>query len=281
MAGEVVDVGSDVKSFRKGDAVWAYTQIATPGTGTFAEYCLTQEIATALKPPKLKFEEAATLGLGMVTSADAIFRSQNIPLFDPTHLPEPKGEYFLVWGASSSVGQYSVQLARRAGYTVIAVCSPKNFAYIERLGATHLVDRNSPDAVRQVKKFSDGKLYHAVDVIGTETANECVEALSTDKPSHLSTIAGGTTVYVPRNTAVHPVNAGDAYNHPDYLEFIHSVYGAIIPLLISGELLPNRFELLHRGLASVREGLERLANNKVSGHKLVLHVHQNIFYATV
>jgi NADPH:quinone reductase-like Zn-dependent oxidoreductase len=36
-------------------------------------------------------------------------------------------EYFLVWGGSSSVGAYAVQLAAALGFKVITTCSPSNF----------------------------------------------------------------------------------------------------------------------------------------------------------
>lgn len=40
MAGIVEAVGPEVTTLHVGDHVWGYTKLGTPGTGTFAEYCV-------------------------------------------------------------------------------------------------------------------------------------------------------------------------------------------------------------------------------------------------
>ena len=55
-------------------------------------------------------------------------------------------EAVLVYGASSSVGAYAVQLAKRAGYTVIGVAGSSS-DYAKSLGADIIVDyRGKSDA---------------------------------------------------------------------------------------------------------------------------------------
>ncbi|XVQ89826.1 hypothetical protein ACQP2K_21145 [Microbispora siamensis] len=49
--------------------------------------------------------------------------------------PVERSETVLVWGGSTSVGSNAIQLARNAGYRVVATGSPRNFDYVRSLGA--------------------------------------------------------------------------------------------------------------------------------------------------
>jgi NADPH:quinone reductase len=79
--------------------------------GSAAEYIAVPEKAVVPKPPSLTPEQAASLGLNVVTSWAA--------LFDRARLT--KGETVLVLGASGGVGHAAVGLAAWAGAKVIAV----------------------------------------------------------------------------------------------------------------------------------------------------------------
>ena len=65
IAGRVEAVGSQVKQFHPGDAVFGVTGFAGGG---FAEYVCAPEDKLALKPANLSFEEAATAPIAAITA---------------------------------------------------------------------------------------------------------------------------------------------------------------------------------------------------------------------
>jgi NADPH:quinone reductase-like Zn-dependent oxidoreductase len=74
--------------------------------------------------PKTSFEEAATLPLAAMTAALGLFVKLKIPEPDENGEEPRKAaaaadrEPILIWGASSSVGSFAVQLAKKAGLFV-------------------------------------------------------------------------------------------------------------------------------------------------------------------
>lgn len=62
-------------------------------------------------------------------------------------------ETVLITGASGGVGSAAVQLAKRRGATVIAVCSDSKASAVQDLGADRIIDRNA-DVVKQLGQSS-------------------------------------------------------------------------------------------------------------------------------
>lgn len=149
IAGEVESVGSDVRTFKVGDPVFA---LADMGMGCHAEYkCMPEDGAVALKPSNLTFDEAAALSFGGTTALD-FFRRGKLQ----------RGEKVLVNGASGAVGSAAVQLAKHFGADVTGVCSTTNVEWVRSLGASHVIDYSKED-------FSQsGESYDViVDTVGT------------------------------------------------------------------------------------------------------------------
>ena len=132
LAGVIESVGNDVKKFKVGDQVFAFSDTAM---GCHAEYkCMPEDGALALKPPNLTFEEAAALSFGGTTALD-FFRRGRLQ----------NGERVLVNGASGAVGTAAVQLAKHFGADVTGVCSTANLELVRSLGASHVVDYTQED----------------------------------------------------------------------------------------------------------------------------------------
>lgn len=126
----------------------------------------------ALTPDYATDEQAAVLGLGFGTAAYGLFHkdylSLDMPLVPPPLNPRPGKKYrraIIITGGASSVGSCAVQLATSAGYEVLSTSSPKNFAYVKGLGASHVFDYNSKTLVADlVHALEDRELVGALTV---------------------------------------------------------------------------------------------------------------------
>jgi hypothetical protein len=184
LAGEVVEVGSNVTRFRVGDRVLGHALGVEKGRsaaaeGAFQAFTVVLEHMASPLPPSVPFEEAAVLPLGLSTAACGLFQSDFIALRPPAANPEPIDETVLVWGGSTSVGSNAIQLARAAGYDVVATASSHNFEYVTRLGARAVVDYRSPDAIAKLAALLQGRHVAGMMAIGAGSAAACLDIAAT------------------------------------------------------------------------------------------------------
>lgn len=145
-AGEVIEIGSAVKSLRTGERVAANffpTWIDGPPTpsyhanalggsvdGMLAEQVVLPESAWVKLPAHLSFEEGATLPCAGVTAWNALFESASLR----------PGDTVLVQG-TGGVSIFALQLAKAAGAKVVATSqSAEKRERARKLGADHTID---------------------------------------------------------------------------------------------------------------------------------------------
>jgi NADPH:quinone reductase-like Zn-dependent oxidoreductase len=164
VAGEVVETGAGVTRLRPGDRVLGHAfgvdkSRNRAAESAFQHYVVLMQHMVSPLPDSLTFARAAVLPLALSTAATGMFQRDHLGLALPGAEPADRAETVLVWGGSTSVGSNAIQLARNAGYRVVATASPHNFEHVRALGAAHAVDRTSPTAVRELLELiGDGPL---------------------------------------------------------------------------------------------------------------------------
>jgi NADPH:quinone reductase-like Zn-dependent oxidoreductase len=135
-AGVVERTGAQVTRFAAGDAVLGYWNAPRYHRGTWAEYAAVRERGfVTRKPAGIGFEEAAALPLAGVTA---------LLMLDATR--PAAGETVLVVGAGGAICSYCVQLAARAGATVVATARPGHERRLRALGASRTIDYTRAEA---------------------------------------------------------------------------------------------------------------------------------------
>lgn len=133
LAGTVVRVGSKVRRFKPGDAVYARPRDGR--IGTFAEFIAVTEADLALKPKNLSMEEAASIPLVGLTAWQALVERAKLE----------KGQKVLIHAGSGGVGSFAIQLARHLGATVATTTSTANVELVRKLGADVVIDYKTLD----------------------------------------------------------------------------------------------------------------------------------------
>jgi NADPH:quinone reductase-like Zn-dependent oxidoreductase len=152
MSGEIVEVGKDVRLFKKGDQVFGISE----KYGAYAEFtCMAEDSSLAIKPPTLSHAEAASIPFGANT---ALYFLRDMAKLQP-------GQKVLIIGASGCTGVYAVQLAKHYGAEVTGVCSTRNMELLRSLGADHVIDYTKEDFTR------NGQTYDVVfDMVAGKTS---------------------------------------------------------------------------------------------------------------
>jgi NADPH:quinone reductase-like Zn-dependent oxidoreductase len=135
-AGEVVEAGSNVSTYKVGDEVFGL--IPANKGGAYAQYIAVQDASMALKPKNISFEEAAAIPLAGLTAYQALVHEAGVA----------RGGHVMVNGCSGGVGHLAVQIAKALECQVTGVCSARNRELAEQLGADRVVDYAKEDVLQ-------------------------------------------------------------------------------------------------------------------------------------
>ncbi len=164
-AGTVVAAGDDVSRFSPGD------RVVTVGLdGSHAALRAVAEPFCWLIPDGVDTEEAACVPVPFGTAEDCLFEFGRL---------QP-GETALIHAGASGVGIAAIQLAKRAGATVLATASSDGrLDRLVDLGLDHGINYTSADFVTEVRRLTDGRGADViVDSIGGPTLQKSLLCLA-------------------------------------------------------------------------------------------------------
>lgn len=163
LAGEVVEVGSQVARFQVGDQV--YTFVNPLLGGAYGEYVAVPAGNLTYKPQNMTYAEAATVPVAGLTALQG--------LLDLGQLRP--GQRVLINGASGGVGTFAVQIAVALNADVTGVCGTSNVDIVKRLGAHTVIDYTQEDFTQQ-----DIQYDIIFDAVGKQSFFNCEKILQSD-----------------------------------------------------------------------------------------------------
>ncbi len=136
IAGEVVEVGSSVTQFKKGDRVWSTNQGLMGRQGVFAELAAIDQDWLYPTPDEVSDEDAAAGALVGVTAHLGLYRAANLQA----------GEKVFLHGGSGGVGSTVLQMAKATGAQVMTTAgNDEKVAICKELGADVVVNYKTDD----------------------------------------------------------------------------------------------------------------------------------------
>jgi len=162
-AGEIVEVGAEVKGLAPGD------RVACSGGGGYAEYAVTDWGRVCPIESGMDFEHAATLPIALQTMHNAVVTAGRLK----------PGECVLIQGASSGVGMMAMQIAKAKGARMVIGTSSnaERRARLKEYGADLALDSRTPGWADEAVKATDGGLDLIVDQVSGGVMNDNMKAM--------------------------------------------------------------------------------------------------------
>lgn len=172
VAGIVTAIGPDVKNLNVGDLVFGFTFRSQKERGQ-QEIIVAPEalLGKAPKGWEAKLEAIVTVPNNFVTVWHTITKDLEIELPWPKpegYQPAERDAWFLVWGGSSSVGQYAIQLLKYYGYRkILTTASKAHHQMLKDLGAKAVFDYRDVNVLQSIQEASGGNVKYVIDSIGS------------------------------------------------------------------------------------------------------------------
>lgn len=301
VTGTVVEIGAEVVELKVGDKVFGFA-FKTAKEKAHQIYATFSQHLVGKLPKNITPQAAVTLPNNAVTAFHTLVTDLKAPLPWPrlNEAPANAATPILIWGASSSVGQFALQILKYYGYSnLIATSSPQHHDKLRRYGAKHLFDYRDPSNVSSITTLlsSDGPHPALIlDCIGSQSGSihPISQVVATAKPKTIIAILLPIIVRSPSLTdkSIPPVYAMDVQSAapwPKDVEvrgvrthfweenefFKRELQTHIIPsLLEEGVLEPNARRVVEAPtlLERAEKALDLLRGGKLSGERAVWRV---------
>lgn len=275
IAGEVVEVGSEVTNAKPGDRVLVYATVAcgqceycglgqpnicqnykyygSGAWGGYAQYFTGRAANLIQLDDSLDFGECASVNIAFLTAWHMLQRA-NIRA----------GEDILIQAAASGVGSGAVQMAKLAGLRVIGTASSEEKCQWARdLGADHMINYKTQNFREEVRQLTGGRgVDVVVEHVGADVWEESIRSLT--RMGRLVTCGASSGMQVTANVAhiFHKQLTIIGSNHGTMNEL-----KTIIKLLKEGKL---KAVIGHRLPLSEAAESHRLLENRGTLGKIVL-----------
>lgn len=286
-AGEVVEVGADSPGdWRVGDRAAGFVQGGVSNDyGAFAEYVKAEADLVWKVPAGLSDQEATTYGVSAVTAMQALNLQLGVPWVDEitdTSTAEKKGASIFIYAGSSTVGLFAIQIAKKAGYTVVTTASPHSFDLVKRYGADRVFDYRSDTAIRDITRaFPD--MTTALDCFSEGSSTDfCANVIKSRGGKVITLLDSGKTkipgvevqmimsfqllgrsfAWLPPIGPKYPASEKDR-------QALARFYAALANHI--GDIKPPPLKVLEGDFDRITEALDQLRAGKVSGSKLVVN----------
>ncbi|KAI0080785.1 GroES-like protein [Panus rudis PR-1116 ss-1] len=282
-SGVVVEIGRGVRNLAVGDRVTFGGSFFDFRFGSYQQYAVMGADITFKIPPNISFDQAATIPIGLATAVNGLYgdftpqEERSGAGLTPFWREGGRGMYadqpILIFGGSSSVGQYVIQVARLSGFSpIIATASQRNAELLKSLGADHVIDRSLPasritEEVREITKKPLKIIYDTISLPETQTHG--VKLLA-QRGILLITLPHEVDKATVAAEAKHVGLVFGKFIIPQYRKLCSELSDVLPRALQKGEIKTNIPEIIPGGLGGILEGLDRLKSNKVSARKLVV-----------
>jgi len=268
-AGVVEAVGENVTLFQPGDEVYYAGDVTRSGTN--AQFHLVDERVVGRKPATLDFAQAAALPLTTITAWELLFDRMPFSVDMEGNI-----RTLLIIAGAGGVGSIAIQLARHAGFTVIATASRgETMAWCKEMGAHHVIDHRQPLAT-QLEALGYRQVDAVLNLADTDRYWEVIGEIIAPlghvglivEPSGLLKIGDP---YKAKSVGIHweMMFARARFQTPDMIEQ-HRLLNRVASLIDAGELRTTHTQTLGAiNAANLREMHRRLESGTTVG-KLVL-----------
>ena len=253
-----------------------------PSDGAYALYTVVPANKAAILPDHISFTDGVVVPFAIEAAVCALCVKEPGPCmagvstpalglpYPTLQAPAPSaGKTIVMYGASSSAGSMTTQIAAAAGINVIAIAGAHNHDLVKRCGAAQVFDHKGSSVVENV---IDGVMASQSEFVGIFDAISTPETYARDLAileklggGHLACVHPPPTDNVPSNVKTGMIFAVNDVATPVYQNFV-------TPALQSGKLkcLPPP-TIVGKGLEHVNDALKKCKAG-VSATKLVVEL---------
>lgn len=262
VAGEIVEVGSNVHDFTVGMRVSGHGNLTR--NGCFAQYVVAPTYQLAQIPDNVSYETAAGLLCSGLTAYQTINRKPNLNNVRTA----------FIHGGSGGVGSMAIQFAKLHGLTVFTDASSAKKDFVAQLNPDVIIDYRNEDEVQRIAQLTDGLgVDLIIDTIGREQAQQDFDMLAYN--GQLVTIVAvppiDPSLMFGRGLSMQVVNLGGAHESgdPRQQQDLGVMNAQVLALASEHKINPMIERVLE--FDQLVEGLRALKNHEVTG-KLVVRL---------
>jgi len=277
IAGIVHSVGSNVTEFKPGDRIAAFHEMTKPG-GSYAEYALSWAHTTFHIPSTTSFEEAAAIPLAAMTAALGLFQRLGLPEPWKKATVEQAGP-LLVYGGSTAVGSYALQLAKKAEIHPLIVVAGRAQGHVKQFldpskGDVVLDYRNGEDALlKGIKDALKGrKLNYAFDAVSEHGSYQTIVKVLEPNGKITLVLPGKKYEEIPESVQKSITSVGAVFNSAEDMDFGFAYFRYFGRGLAQGWFKGHPTELVPGGLGGIQQALQNLKDGKASAVKYVFRI---------